>query len=98
MNEYVEVEIWEFEDCIEIHYPCGCIEQFSFEEFYEMIADGDLDLIFDDDEDDEIDAYEELDDELVDLMEEMRFAREEGDYEGYAVLAEAYAVLFDILY
>jgi hypothetical protein len=50
------------------------------------------------DEDEEESADEELDEELIELLDEMRFCREEGDYEGYAILAEAYATLFELIY
>ena len=97
-------------ECME----CGEEFIMEYEDFIELMEEEGLELEFiEDDEDEceycncddcegcydeEIDAYEELDDELVDLMEKMRLAREDGDYEGYLVLAEAYATLFELIY
>ena len=96
-------------ECLE----CGELIALTYDEFELLVDSDEFELIEYDDEDEceycdcddcegcydeEIDAYEELDDELVDLMEKMRLAREDGDYEGYLVLAEAYATLFELIY
>lgn len=109
MYDYVEVEIWEFEDYIELHYPCGCIEQLEFEEFYEMIEDGEIDVLEDDCEDcefyDECNCFEddedfideELDYMLTDIADEIQKCLALGDYEGVATLSVAYANLFELI-
>lgn len=93
---------------------CGEEFIMEWDEFEEMLEEEGLELeIFEDDdeceyyddcegcydyEDDEESVDEEIDEELVELMDEMRVCREVGDYEGYAILAEAYATLFELIY
>lgn len=80
-----EFELIEYDDEDEFEY-CDC-------EDYEGCYD-----YYDEDDFDEETVEEELDEELIELLEEMRFCREEGDYEGYVTLAKAYTMLFELIY
>lgn len=92
---------------------CGEEYILDWDEFEDMLEEEGLELeIFEDDEceycdcDDCEGCYdyedesveEEIDEELIELLDEMRLCREDGNYEGYAILAKAYATLFGLIY
>ena len=89
----------DYEDFIELMEEEGLeLEIFEDEDECGYCDCDDCEGCYEYDEDEEESADEELDEELIELLDEMRFCREISDYEGYAILAEAYATLFELIY
>ena len=73
-------------DLVEIDEDCDCCDCEFEDECYEY-------------DEEEFDAHLfDLECELEALLEDMTNARELGDYESYVVMAEAYAILHELLY
>ena len=94
-DEFEEVLAYETAYGFLVFFPCGCVEEMTEEEFYEMIE---TDEDYDDDFEDE---YEEVDAEVDSLLEtiagEIEDCAMNGDYESVEILSRAYANLYNLL-
>ena len=104
-EDFEVVDIYETEGCMLFVYPCGCVEEISFEDFDEMVFEGMIEIEDYDEEDYEIDfddEFEEVDEELdylvSDVAEEIESCLESGDYEGAEVLSRVYANLYELMF
>lgn len=109
-NVYIEEDcvILECEDCGRtVKLTHREFEEMVQEGLFELVDDEDDECDCEEcSEYDECHGYDEEDDDIIDelelelfeLLEEMKMLREEGDYEGYLLLADAYATLFLTIY